>query len=230
MKTLKLIIIVVLIFLAFMAYRAFKNNQIRKLTKDKTELEVEFYTLKKEKDFLKVDNDLQKDSLTHLEGQKTALEQNLKDYAKETSKQIEGFKKQLSELNSLSPDTLYQNLFSMYPTFNQVLKFRFAENQIREFSIDILERNHFEGLYVKSTKSLVICTDLNKQNDLIIGNLSGQNTNLQAQNDISELQVVNLQDNLKLSDKTLNKQKRKTFFYKVTTIAAGTGLLIFAIK
>lgn len=230
MKPIKLIIIAVLIFLILAGYRAFKNNQIRKLTKAKTELEVEFYALKKEKDNLKADNQKLNTDLTQLEGQKTALEQKLKDYTKETSYQIQGFKKLISELNSLPADTVYQNLFSMYPTFDQVLKFRFAENQIREFNIDILERDHYENLYAKTARTLVTCTDLNKQNDLIIGNLSGQTVNLQKQVDLSELEIVNLQENMKLTDKTLNKQKRKTFFYKVTTVAGLTGLVIFAIK
>lgn len=230
MKTLKIIGLVVLIFLAFMAYRAFKNNQIRKLAKDKTELEVEFNNLQKQKETADFKLKSLKAEFSVLSTQKSIIESELTKYKAETNKLINGFKTTISEYKKLQPDEVYQNLFAMYPTFNQVLKFRFAENQIREFNIDILERGHFEGLYVKSTKSLVTCTDLNKQNDLIIGNLSGQNTNLQKQVDLSELQVVNLQDEIKLTDKTLNKQKRKTFFYKLTTIAAGTGLLIFAIK
>jgi ribonuclease HII len=230
MKNIKIISIVLLIFFAFMIYRGIKNNQIRKLTKSKTELETLYKVAQDQKQVYIDSNKVLKSDLTQLEAIKTTLADKLTKTLSETSYQIEAYKNRIRELNSLPADTVYQNLFSMYPTFNQVLKFRFAENQIREFNIDILERNHFENLYVKSTKSLVICTDLNKQNDLIIGNLSGQNTNLQKQVDLSELQLVNLQDNLKLSDKTLNKQKRRTFFYKVTTIAAGTGLLIFAIK
>lgn len=230
MKNIKIISIALLIFFAFMIYRGIKNNQIRKLTKSKTELETLYRVAQDQKQVYIDSNKVLKSDLTQLEAIKTTLEQKLRDSAKETGSLIEAYKNRIRELNSLPADTVYQNLFAMYPTFDQVLKFRFAENQIREFNIDILERNHFENLYVKSTKSLVICTDLNKQNDLIIGNLSGQNTNLQKQVDLSELQLVNLQDNLKLTDKTLSKQKRKTFFYKVTTIAAGTGLLIFAIK
>ena len=230
MKLFKIISIALLIFFAFMIYRGIKNNQIRKLTKAKTELETLYKVAQDQKQVYIDSNKVLKSDLTQLEAIKTTLTDKLTKTLSETSYQIEAYKRRISEANSLQPDEVYQNLFSMYPTFDQVLKFRFAENQIREFNIDILERDHFENLYVKSTKSLVICTDLNKQNDLIIGNLSGQNTNLQKQVDLSELQLVNLADELKLTDKTLNKQKRKTFFYKVTTIAAGTGLLIFAIK
>ena len=227
MKTNLILIGVIVLLIAFGGIR---SCQVKRLATDKATLKAEFNALQKQNETADFKLKSLKAEFSDLEAQKTTIEQKLKVYTKETSNQIEGFKNRIRELNYLHPDTTYFILFSKWPTFDQVLKFRFAENQIREMYLNVLERDHYLNLYDKSNKSLLTCTDLNIKNNEIIGNLSGQNDNLQTKVDLSELQIVNLQDNLQLSDKTLNKQKRKTFFYKVTTIAGITGLVIFAVK
>jgi chaperonin cofactor prefoldin len=227
MKTNLILIGVIVLLIAFGGIR---SCQVKRLATEKATIKAEFNALQKQKETADFKLKSLKAELSDLSTQKTTIEQKLKDYTKETSNQIEGFKNRIRELNSLPGDTVYLKVFYKWPTFNQVLKYRFAENQVREMYLNVLERDHYLNLYEKTGKSLLTCTDLNKQNDLIIGNLSGQNDNLQTKVDLSELQIVNLQDNLQLSNKTLNKQKRKTFFYKITTIAGISGILFFAVR
>ena len=230
MKTKHIVLISLAIFLVLSIFGSIRSCQVKKLAAEKSKLQTEFNALKKDKEDLKAQFVIMQVDFNALQGQKTALEIKLREYTTETNKTIEGFKKTIREYKKLSSDTVYLYIFSKWPTFDQVLKFRFAENQIREMYLNVLERDHYLSLYEKSNKSLLICTDLNLKNNDIIGNLTGQNTNLQAQVDISDIQIGNLQDNLKLSYMQVNKQERKTFFYKLTTVAATTGLVIFAIK
>ena len=227
MKTNIILIGVIVLLITFGGVR---SCQVKRLATQKATLKAEFNNLQKQKETADFKLKSLKAEFSDLSTQKTTIEQKLKDYTKETSNQIEGFKNVIRELNSLPGDTVYLKVFSKWPTFDQVLKYRFAENQVREMYLNVLERDHYLNLYDKSNKSLLTCTDLNKQNDLIIGNLTGQNDNLQTKVDLSELQINNLQDNLQLSDKTLNKQKRKTFFYKVTTIGGIIGTILFAVR
>ena len=228
MKTLNLILIGVIVLL--IAFGGVRSCQVKNLATQKATLKAEFNQLQKQKEVSEFKLKALNAEFGTLQAQKTTLEQKLTKTLSETSKQIEGFKNDIRALNSLPADTVYQNLFAMYPTYNQVLKFRFAENQIREFNIDILERNQFEWTYHKFDTMLIECGKVNIKNNEIIGNLTGQNDNLQSQVDLSELQTVNVQDELKLSYKTNNKQKRKTFFYQVTTLGGIVGLTYFVIK
>ena len=228
MKPLNLILIGVIVLL--IAFGGIRSCQVKRLATEKATLKAEFNNLQKQKETADFKLKSLKAELITRDAEKTAILKKWDKDKAEKDKAIEGFRNVISEYKKLQTDTIYLLLYSKWPTFDQVLKYRFAENQIREIYLNVLERDHYLNLYEKTGKSLLTCTDLNKQNDLIIGNLSGQNDNLQTKVDLSELQIVNLQDNLQLSDKTLNKQKRKTFFYKVTTIAGIVGLTYFAIK
>ena len=228
MKPLNLILIGVIVLL--IAFGGIRSCQVKRLATDKATLKAEFNNLQKQKETADFKLKSLKAELSDLSTQKTTLANELIKYKAETNKLIDGFKTTLSEYKKLNTDTIYLKLYSKWPTFDQVLKYRFAENQIREMYLNTLERDHYLNLYEKTGKSLLTCTDLNKQNDLIIGNLAGQNDNLQTKVDLSELQLFNVQDELKLSYKTNNKQKRKIFFYKVTTVAGITGIVFFAIK
>ena len=227
MKT-NLILIGVIVLL--IAFGGVKSCNVRKLATEKAILKAEFAQLQKQKEVIEFKLKALNLKLDTLEADKTTLTNELIKYKAETNKLITGFKTTINELKLIPTDTLYLDLFAKWPTFDQVIKFRFAENQVREMYLNVLERDHYLNLYDKTNVSLLTCTNLNLKNNEIIGNLTGQNDNLQTQVDLSELQVVNLQENLKLSDKTLNKQKRKTFFYKITTIAGITGIVFFAIK
>ena len=228
MKPLNLILIGIIVLL--IAFGGVRSCQVKNLATEKATLKAEFTQLQKQKEVSDFKNKaLQAELITKDAEKATILKKWDKDKS-EKDKAIEGFKTTISEYKKLSTDTIYLKLYSKWPTFDQVLKFRFAENQIWEMYLNVLERDHYLNLYDKTNVSLLTCTDLNVKNNEIIGNLTGQNDNLQAQVDISDLQIGNLQENLKLSDKTLNKQKRKTFFYQVTTIAGITGIVFFAIK
>ena len=228
MKSLNFILIGVIVLL--IAFGGFRSCQVKNLATAKATLKAEFNQLQKQKEVSEFKLKALNAEFGTLQAQKTIISNELIKYKAETNKAIEGFKTTINELKLIPTDTLYLDLFAKWPTFDQVLKFRFAENQVREMYLNVLERDHYLNLYDKTNVLLLTCTDLNVKNNEIIGNLSGQNDNLQTQVDISDLQIGNLQDNLKLSDKVLNKQKRKTFFYKVTTVAGIVGITFFAIK
>ncbi len=227
MKT-NLILIGVILLLS--AFGGIKSCQVKRYTEHKAILKSTVALLQKQKETADFKLKALNAEFALLSAQKTTIEQKLTKTLAETNKQIDGFKNVIRELKTLPGDTIYLTLYSKWPTFDQVLKYRFAENQIREMYLNVLERDHYLNLYEKTGKSLLTCTDLNIKNNEIIGNLTGQNDNLQTQVDLSELQINNLQENIKLSDKTLNKQKRKTFFYKVTTVAGIVGMTFISLK
>lgn len=230
MKTFKIIVIAVIIFILLFTLNWIKDIQIKKFESANTELQVRYEILQKEKDVLKDSMKIKKAEYSVLSAQKTTLEIQLAQYKAETNKQIEAFKKTIRDLSTIPSDTVYKNIYSMWSPFDGVLKYRFADSQIRGIYLSILERDHFEKLYSKTNKSLDVCTELNAKNNQVINNLNNQNKNLTSQNAISSSQISNLQDNLNLSKRQLSKQKRRTFFGKLTTVIAATGWVAFAIK
>jgi hypothetical protein len=90
-----------------------------------------------------------------------------------------------------------------------------------------MESCHFTA---KANGSIQLPKELNNKNDPIIFNLSDQNSNIRNQVMISGDQIINLEDQLQISKKETSKQKRKTFFYKTTTVGAAIIALIIAVK
>lgn len=230
MKNLHIILIAMGLFLLLSLFTCNRMSALERMTEKKTALETKFVLLEKEKADLRADLTVKQANLYLLEGQKSALEFQLAQYKADAQKQIESFKKTISELNSIPADTVYQNIYSLWSTYGGVLKFRFAENQIRGIYLSILERDQFESLYIKTNKSLLICTDLNIKNNLIIGNLSDQNVNFKKQVDLSGSQISNLQDNLKLTEKQLNKKGFWNWVWKGGTIVGASGWIAFVLK
>ena len=218
--------IIIIGFLILAIFGGIKSCQLKNYIREKTELETKFALAQKEKAELQKQLKEKQAQNNVLIGQKQDLEQKLANTIAETNNQIEAFKNKIKDLSLIPADTIYQDVFSKWPAFDQVLKFRFAENQVRGMYLNILERDHFEGLYTSTTSSLITCSELNVKNDQIIGNLSDQNVNLKKQVIISDQQIVNLQENVKITESQLNKQKRRTFIYKLTTVAAA-GAFIF---
>jgi len=132
----------------------------------------------------------------------------------------------ISQLTSLPADTVYQIVFSKWPTYNGVLKFRFAENQIREMHLNILERDHYLTLSEKIGQSLTACTELNIQNDGIILNLTDQNTNLNGIISQSEGQISDLKGIVELRDKQVKKVKRSSWIWKGVAVVSVVGILV----
>jgi hypothetical protein len=230
MKTPTILIISLCVFLALSIFGGISRCNLIKLTKEKTELETKFILLDKEKTDLQLKLAEKQVQNSILDGQKKAIESQLAQYRADTQKQIEAFKKTITGLSSIPSDTIYLDLFSMWPVYDGILKYRFAENQIRGMWLNVLERNQFESLYSKTDKSLIKCTELNVQNDKIIVNLKDQNENLKGQVDISDLQLGNLQDNLKLTERELKRKKFWNFILKGSTVAGGAGWIAFVLK
>jgi hypothetical protein len=230
MKTSTYIIVILTGFILMSVFGGIKSCQVKKYIREKTELETKFDLSQKEKVQLQKLLAQKEVQNTVLSGEKKALEQKLAKTIEQTDNLIAGFKDKIKELNSIPADTIYQDVFSKWPAFDQVLKFRFAENQVRGIYLNILERNHFEEVYLSTNKSLITCTELNAKNNQVIFNLTEQTGNLKKQVIIGNEQNANLQENIKLTEKQLSKQQRKTFFYKLTTIAAATGWIAFVLK
>jgi hypothetical protein len=230
MKTKIMIIISLCVFLVLSVFSCTKIRQVKKITREKTELLTKFTLLEKEKDDLRAERAIMQDSLKTIESEKLAMEiQFAKDKA-DTDKQLQAFKDKIKDLSSLPADTVYQYLFAKWPTYSGVLKFRFAENQIREMWLNVLERDNYLSLYEKSGISLNDCAKVNLKNNDIIQNLKGQNTNLQQQVDISGSQITNLQDNLKVTNKELNRKKFWNWILKGSSGVGIAGWIAFVLK
>lgn len=219
-----------LLFIIASVFSGMKVRKIKKMAAEKARLETEFDNLKKEKENLQIELTKKTMILTNLVTTKNILEKELIHYKADIIKQKNDYEAQIAELTSLSPDTVYERIFTKWPTFDGVLKYRFAENQIRNIHLSLVERDNYQLLYQKTNFALVKCDEVNLQNNKIIENLSDQNKNLNQQKSICENQNSTLQDELKLSNKLLNKQKTKGFVFKSTTVLASIGLILFALK
>jgi peptidoglycan hydrolase CwlO-like protein len=193
-------------------------------------LEAEFKALQTDKVDLQLDLVAKKASIIVLNTQKTTLEKQLAQYKSDTQKQIDNFKSTIFELTKLPADTVYQIIFSKWPTYEGTLKFRFAENQIREMHLNILERDHYYTLSEKISKSLATCTALNDQNDRIILNLTDQNGNLNGQLRASEAQISLLDEKVKAQTRQTRRSKITAFVFKSMIVGEAafiTGLMLF---
>jgi multidrug efflux pump subunit AcrA (membrane-fusion protein) len=224
------ILLIAAIFLILSVFSWIKTSQVKRFASQKAELQTKFDFAQAEINRLATDNRSKSIDLSLLTAQKQALEKQLAQYKADTDKQIKDFKQTIWDLTKLPADTVYYLVFSKWPTFDQPLKFRFAENQIREIHLNILERDHYFTLSDKLNKSLSTCTALNIQNDKIILNLTDQNSNLNGIVANSEGQISNLTDQLKLSDKQLRKVKRNSWLWKGGTILAAAGWAGFILK
>jgi len=226
MRTKHILILTALAFLTVSIYSGLKIRQVKKLTRETTELQVKFDQAQTEKNKLLTDNRTKAIELAQLSTQKQAIEKELEQYKAETQKQITGFKMTISQLTSLPADTVYQIIFSKWPTYNGVLKFRFAENQIREMHLNILERDHYLSLSEKIGQSLNACTELNIQNDGIISNLTDQNTNLNGIISHGNGQISDLKGMVELRDKQVKKVKRNAWIWKGVAVVSIVGILV----
>jgi len=229
MKTI-IMITAFVVFLILSALSGLKIWQVKKVTREKTKLESKYASLESMK--RKVDIDLAKMKAENkvLLDEKEKIEQRFRDSEYDREKEKQAFKDKLREISSIPPDTIYQFIFARYPVFDQPLKYRFSESQIRGIHLDILERDHYNIQLGKTENSLADCKGLNEQNNKIIGNLSGQVSDLEDKNKLSEDQNGVLKDELKLSAKQVNKQKRKTFLWKGSTVVSLAGMLLFVFK
>jgi hypothetical protein len=218
--------IVVGAFLALSIFAGIKTYQSNKYASAKTELEIKYAILEKEKAASDAELVIKQNDFILLNTKKVELEKQLDQYKADVKKQIDAFKLTIKELTNVPGDTVYQLVFASWPTNDEVLKYRFAEPQIRGMYLNILEKTQFEGLYLKTNKSLVTCTELNIQNNKLIQNLSDQTLELIDQNTMTEDQNVILQNNLKLSDKKLNQTKRNSWIWKAATVVSLTLLVL----
>jgi hypothetical protein len=229
LKTLTTIITVIVIFLALSIFGWVKNANLKKVTAQKAKLEVQFANLQKEKDAVDYELSIKQTENALLNGEKIALESKLQDYKDKTDKIIKDHEKTIAELKNIPIDTVYQYVYAYYvPLSSEVPKYPFTESQVRKIHLAIFENQYLDNRLNLAVESMKKCNQLNAKNDEIITNLEGQNKDLTDKNTLSEGQVVNLQDQLKLSNKQVGKQKRKTFLYKTTTVIAGTLAVIFA--
>ena len=225
-----LMITAFVLFLLASAFSALKVRQIKKMAASKAALETQYSISEKEKANLQIDLQKLKADNDTLRTQKVINEKQLAEYKAATEKKIKDYEKAIAKLKEIPADTVYEYIFSRWNTEGGVLKYRFAENQIRGIHLNMLERDHYLDLYGSTSLSLNKCSELNAQNDLLLTNLTGQNDNLQQQNIVSGKQITTLQSELKLSDKLINKQKTKTFLYKTTTVIASLGVIFIALK
>jgi hypothetical protein len=230
MKPRYYLLITLAIFLSLSVFSWIKTSQVKRFAREKSELQVKFDFAQAEINRLTTDNRSKSIDLALLTAQKQTLEKQLAQYKADTDKLINGFKQTIWDLTKLSPDTVYQIVFSKWPTFEQPLKFRFAENQIREMYLNTLERDHYFTLSDKLNRSLTTCTALNIQNDKIISNLTDQNSNLNVIVANSEGQISDLQSQVKLSDKQLNRSKFWGWVFKGGTVLGIAGLGAFILK
>lgn len=168
--------------------------------------------------------------ITILTGEKATAEIELRDYKADIQKKIKDYEAQIAGLKELPADTVYSIIFNKYPTMSGILKYRFAENQIRNIHLDMVERDQYFTLYNSTNKALDKCGEINIKNDEIIINLGSQNQNLSGQNTIFKDQLTIKNDELAITNKLLNKQKRKAFLFKSTTVIGSIGWLLFVLK
>lgn len=216
MKTTIMITAIILFLIAF-AFSGLKIRQVKKVTREKTEMETRYAGIEKEKKELEKDLLSKKNELFVLKDERDSREIRYKQQKEDSENEIRRYKERISELTSLPPDTVYQVLFAKWPSFNQPLVYSFSESQIRGIHLNVIERDHYLLMYDKAKESLITCEGVNTKNGEIISNLTTQNTMLETKNTLSGSQIDILKDELKLSTKVLNKQKRKTFLFKGTT-------------
>jgi len=229
MKT-KIMITLFVLFLIASAFSGIKIWQTKKMAKKIAEIETKYAIAEKEKEALQVNLMKLKSDNIVLNTQKQIAENKLAEKEAEIEKQKKKYENEIAGLKEIPTDSLYQRVFDKYETFDGVLKYRFADNQVRNIYLGLLERDHYYNLYGSTGIALLDCKALNVQNDNIIGNLGLQNDNLTKQNNLSQQQIFNLNDKLKLKDKTIRRQKAKGFVYKSTTVIATLGVLFVVLK
>lgn len=207
------------LFLVASIFSGLKVRKIKKMAATQAVLETKFDLAQKEKLTLQAEYKLKDDSLKVLKDEKLAIIKEYNSYRIQKQKEIDAYKKTISDLTSIPPDTIYKMLFSMWDPFDQPLKYSFAENQVRGLYQGILDRNHYSNLLGIADKSLSKCDDINLKNDQIINTLTGENANLIKQKKLAEGQITNLQDEAKLSKKLLNRQKVKGWISKGANVA-----------
>jgi len=222
MKLKQILILTGIIFLLLSIFFGLWKWQAKRTAAKIATLEANYETLRIAKVQLSTEYATKVIDYGLLKNEKIALEKLLAKERQDTQKKITEYQATIADLLSIPADTVYQILFDKFNTVDGVggiLKFRFAENQIRGMYLNTLERDHFEGLYGSTNKSLQTCFALNIQNDKVIGNLNEQNFNLKQQGLICTQQNSTLQEELKISDKQLGRAKR------VGWVAKGAAIL-----
>ena len=230
-KTLINVITILVIFLALSILGWVKNANLKKVTKQKAILETKFNEIQKQKDALSFDLKVKQAENDILKREKITLLTEIDSLELVKEKSIIQYEKKIAELKKIPIDTIYQYVFSYYaPLSSEVPKYPFTESQVRNIHLTIFENQYLDNRLNLAVESIKKCNELNVKSNQIIGNLEGQNKDLTDKNILSENQIVNLQDQIKIDNKQVGKQKRKAFFYKTTTVIAGTLAVIFAIN
>lgn len=220
MKTSYWIILTIVGFLVLSTFGGIKSCQVRKLIEAKTKIETENALIRTQKEEASLElSKVNKENST-IKKEKAQVEQSYLKYVEVTDKQIKAYKDKISTLSSIPVDTVYEVLFSRHPAFSQPLLYRFAENQIRGFHLDIIERDHFESVYISTSNSLKENLEINVKNDKLIANLEVEKSLLIKNQQLSDKENSNLQENIKITEKALNKQKRTSWIYKGGTLIA----------
>jgi septal ring factor EnvC (AmiA/AmiB activator) len=201
-------------------------------------IEAEYNQAQREIDKLKSALISKDDTITVLNVQKEKAVKELAKYKADVKKQIADFEITIAAFSKIPTDTLYKSLFDRWPTFDIVndnfvefpVIYKFAKTHVNGMYLGLLERDNFELLYAKTDKALSSCEFINSKNNSIIFQLEDKTANLENQLIYTNVQVNLLKDNLNLSDKTLKKQKRKTFFYQGTTTVAVAGIVWSLLK
>lgn len=229
MKT-KIMITAFILFLLASAFGGLKAWQMKKMAAAKAALETEYGILQKDKESLQMDLVNLKSEAIALKAEKSIAEKKLADKEAEIAKQKKDYESQIAGLKEIPTDTLYKIVFDKYPVMGGVLKYRFADNQVRNIHLGLLERDHYYNLYGATDLALNDCKQVNAKDNGIIQNLGLQNDNLLEQNSKSQQQINTLNDELKLSNKIIRRQKVKGFVYKSTTVLASLGVLFVVLK
>lgn len=230
-KTLTTVITVIVMFLALSILGWIKNANLKKVIKQKAILETQFLELQKQKDALSFDLKVKQAENDILKKEKLTLLSEIDSLELLKEKSIKYYENKIAELKKLPIDTVYKFIYAYYPVLeSEIPKYPFTESQVRGIHENIFKNQYLNERLNLVDESMKKCKESNVANDKIIQNLEEQNKDLIIKNDLSEDQIINLQDQLKLSNKQSGKQKRKTFLYKTTTVIAGTLAVIFAIN
>jgi len=229
MKTKHVLIIAALAFLAVSIFSGTQIWKAKRLATKVAVLETQYANSEIEKVKLALALKAKAADNVILIRAKEELEKQLAQERKDTDEKIREYKNTIADLLMIPADTVYQILFDRWNTVDWTdgaLRFRFGEHQIRGMYLTVLERDHFESVLSSTTKALNTCTELNNQNNLIIGNLSDQNVNLKQQEILCVQQNSNLQEQLKVSDKQLNKVKRNSWMFKGAAVLGWAAFLL----
>jgi hypothetical protein len=229
MKTKHVLIIAALAFLAVSIFSGTQIWKAKRLATKVAVLETQYANSEIEKVKLALALKAKAADNVILIRAKEELEKQLAQERKDTDEKIREYKNTIADLLMIPADTVYQILFDRWNTVDWTdgaLRFRFGEHQIRGMYLTVLERDHFESVFSSTTKALNTCTELNNQNNLIIGNLSDQNVNLKQQEILCVQQNSNLQEQLKVSDKQLNKVKRNSWMFKGAAVLGWAAFLL----